>query len=300
LRDQLFPSGTLGLRVLHTPSKPIVDIIFVHGLTGNSYGTWLEERSETYWPVGLLREDVQNARIMTYGYDADVIKLRGQVSDNNLRGYSTSLLEDLSATRSRDKSVRLSFVQNALCSLCYQEKRKIIFIVHSLGGLLLKKALCISEGSSHEHLKELDRCTIGIIFLGTPHRGSDIASLPDMALKALRAFGKQSNRDLTPLFDRNSTELENISRDFAEWVNKNRGRFNAMCFYEELGMEGIGKVRQYPDLCSNLPGCTANNSYVLKVVSKESARIDGYPDSTIHANHKVRRSISRCFACCYH
>jgi hypothetical protein len=159
----------------------------------------------------------------------------------------------------------LFFFYNALCSLRYQEKRKIVFIVHSLGGLLLKKALCISEGSSHEHLKELDRCTIGIIFLGTPHRGSDIASLPDMALKALRAFGKQSNRDLVPLFDRNSTELENISRDFAEWVNKNRGRFNAMCFYEELGMKGIGKVRQYPYRCSTPSGCTANNLMYLRL-----------------------------------
>jgi protein SERAC1 len=140
--------------------------------------------------------------------------------------------------------------QTPFTNFVTKDKRKIIFIVHGLGGLLLKKALCLSNGSSHEYLKELDHCTIGIIFLGTPHRGSDVASLPQVAFNVLKAFGKQGNKDLLELFDRNSTELENISRDFAEWVNKNRSHFNMMCFYEELGVKGIGKVRWYPYLCS--------------------------------------------------
>lgn len=106
LRNQLFPDGHIdGLRVLHEPPNPIVDIIFIHGLTGNSFDTWFEEGSTTYWPKHLLSKDVPNARIMAFGYDADVMKVIKHVSTDNLRGYATNLLENLSAKRVKDKSV---------------------------------------------------------------------------------------------------------------------------------------------------------------------------------------------------
>ena len=63
-------NGTLGLRVLYTPENPIVDVIFIHGLTGNSFNTWYEEESGTYWPVDLLAHKdrgTRNARILTFG-----------------------------------------------------------------------------------------------------------------------------------------------------------------------------------------------------------------------------------------
>jgi len=108
--EELFPSGdTLGLRVLYTPtdtSNTLVDIIFVHGLTGNSYNTWLETKSDIYWPVHLLRHDVPNARIMAFGYDADVAKLLGPVGQSNIREHASTLLEELAHRRVGAESVR--------------------------------------------------------------------------------------------------------------------------------------------------------------------------------------------------
>jgi hypothetical protein len=113
--EELFPSGdTLGLRVLYTPtdtSNTLVDIVFVHGLTGNSYNTWLEANSGTYWPVHLLRQSVPNARIMAFGYDADVAKFLGPVSQNNLRDHASTLLGDLARIRRKTDSVRTSLVR---------------------------------------------------------------------------------------------------------------------------------------------------------------------------------------------
>ena len=104
-RQRLFPSGeTYGLRVLHDPAEPLVDIIFVHGLTGDSYHTWLEAESGIYWPVHLLSNDVPDARIMTYGYDADVTKFLGPVSQNNLRDHDEALLGELAGVRPEDDS----------------------------------------------------------------------------------------------------------------------------------------------------------------------------------------------------
>jgi hypothetical protein len=108
--EELFPGGdTLGLRVLYTPtdtSNTLVDIIFVHGLTGNSYNTWLEANSDIYWPVHLLRHDVPNARIMAFGYDADVAKLLGPVGQSNIREHASTLLEELAHRRVGAESVR--------------------------------------------------------------------------------------------------------------------------------------------------------------------------------------------------
>lgn len=106
LREQLFPNGQIyGLRILYEPAEPLVDIVFVHGLTGNSYDTWLEPESQTYWPVHLLSKDVPDARIMAFGYDADVTKFLGPVSQNNLRDHATGLLGRLAAVRGKDDSV---------------------------------------------------------------------------------------------------------------------------------------------------------------------------------------------------
>jgi hypothetical protein len=116
-RHQLFPNGqTYGLRALYEPaasSEALVDIIFVHGLTGDSYTTWLEAESGTYWPVHLLSRSLPNARIMSFGYDADVAKFLGPVSQNNLRNHASTLLEELAALRAEDNSVRSSLICRA-------------------------------------------------------------------------------------------------------------------------------------------------------------------------------------------
>jgi len=102
------------LRVLHNPAEPLVDIIFVHGLTGDSYNTWLEAESGIYWPVHLLSKDVPDARIMTFGYDADVTKFLGPVSQNNLCNHASALLKELAAVQSEDDFSVCSFLHYSI------------------------------------------------------------------------------------------------------------------------------------------------------------------------------------------
>ena len=108
-QEDLFPDNqTHGLRVLYQPPSPLVDIIFVHGLTGDSYNTWLQPTSRIYWPVQLLSKDISDARIMTFGYDADVTKFLGPVGQNNLRDHASNLIAELAARRAEDNSVSSS------------------------------------------------------------------------------------------------------------------------------------------------------------------------------------------------
>ncbi|KAI9733944.1 MAG: hypothetical protein M1834_002599 [Cirrosporium novae-zelandiae] len=87
---ELFPNRYhYGLRILYEPTvehvEPSVDIIFIHGLMGNSYGTC--------------------ARILAFGYDADVTRFLGPVGQGNLRDHASALNGDLVRLRAKDKSV---------------------------------------------------------------------------------------------------------------------------------------------------------------------------------------------------
>ncbi|KAL8913270.1 MAG: hypothetical protein Q9171_001917 [Xanthocarpia ochracea] len=61
----------LGIETLDSGKSAIVDIVFVHGLTGHRHRTWTAPGATEPWPKVLLPQDIPNARIITYGYDAD-------------------------------------------------------------------------------------------------------------------------------------------------------------------------------------------------------------------------------------
>lgn len=102
---ELFPHNQVyGLRVLYTPPSPLIDIIFTHGLTGHPYSTWAAG-TDTFWPTQLLPRDIPNARILSFGYDADVMRFFGPVGQNSVREHAGSLISDLAAVRAEDDSV---------------------------------------------------------------------------------------------------------------------------------------------------------------------------------------------------
>lgn len=74
-----------------------VDIIFVHGLRGSSIRTWSE--GNVCWPRDLLKEDIPNARVITWGYHSGVARLFRYTSLESVYGHAETLLEDISALR---------------------------------------------------------------------------------------------------------------------------------------------------------------------------------------------------------
>jgi hypothetical protein len=97
-----------GLRLVYECSEKsaiVADIVFVHGLTGGSAKTWFDAPSGIYWPSDLLAKDLPNVRILAFDYDADVTKLLGAVSQNNLCSHAEALLSDLAALRDSTGSV---------------------------------------------------------------------------------------------------------------------------------------------------------------------------------------------------
>jgi len=77
-----------------------------------------------YWPAELLPVDFKSCRVLTFGYDSHVSRFfDGPANKNGILEHGNDLLKRLEAARR----------EGTACT------RKIIFIVHSLGGLILKE-----------------------------------------------------------------------------------------------------------------------------------------------------------------
>ncbi|KAM7206126.1 hypothetical protein V8F20_002908 [Naviculisporaceae sp. PSN 640] len=211
-------------------SSPSVDIVFVHGLRGHYLNTWSatdEHGSHVFWPGDLLREDIEEARVISWGYDAMAASAQpgSAVSQNSIFGHAGTLLNDLA-----DRRIDVP-------------KRPIIWIGHSLGGLVIKEAI-IRAASSTTHgrdprLGNLYTSTIGVIFMGTPHRGSPKASLGESAARfTSRLLAAGSNMQVLGNLRPDSHALEKQLHDFVTVSS----HIPVVCFYEELKTGRAGMI----------------------------------------------------------
>lgn len=129
-RSPLANRDPFGLTVLYTPESGYkLDIIFVHGLGGTSRMTWSRGRNLNYfWPQVFLPKEPEicdNARISTFGYNSSVFKGSGRTTISIL-DFAKGLLFDLKyASDDVGKNLDVG-------------AKPIIFVVHSMGGLIVK------------------------------------------------------------------------------------------------------------------------------------------------------------------
>ncbi|KAM0444397.1 hypothetical protein ACHAO4_010198 [Trichoderma viride] len=112
--------GFTGITTLYSPppDEHIIDIIAISGIGGHAFGSFKERGGNHMWLRDALPKDIPTARIITYGYNSTI-------------AHSASMqnLEDL-ATSFRDSLLPL---------VGSDTLRPIIFIGHSLGGLIVKQ-----------------------------------------------------------------------------------------------------------------------------------------------------------------
>jgi predicted alpha/beta-fold hydrolase len=103
-------------------ASAVVDIVALHGLNGHWNDTWTSPISGANWlkDEGFLPTQVPNARIMSYGYNSSVF---GTTAEADINSFAEQLLNQLQGRRSSIE----------------EKKRPIIFICHSLGGIVAKK-----------------------------------------------------------------------------------------------------------------------------------------------------------------
>ena len=77
----------------------------MHGLNGHREKSWTDSESKILWLQDLLPLQLPNARVLTFGYDADTLKLSG-VSQLGLHDHAASLVAELLRVRTEPEVIR--------------------------------------------------------------------------------------------------------------------------------------------------------------------------------------------------
>ena len=205
------PNERPSLDVVASPEQGCIgELVFVHGLGGNSHGTWLSKTTKFFWPKDLARQFPRLA-VYSVNYNADPTEWTSP----------SMSVPEMGAT-----------VADALLSR-HQNSRPIVFITHSLGGLVVKQLLRQSADSiTGAPVARLIADTVGVVFIATPHAGAGLADVVNAVFRLLGV--SQQVRDLSAA-NALLTDLNRWYRDNA----KSRGISTAI-FYEK---DSVGPTR---------------------------------------------------------
>ncbi|KFZ13299.1 hypothetical protein V501_03760 [Pseudogymnoascus sp. VKM F-4519 (FW-2642)] len=187
-----------------------VDIVLVHGLNGHPQNTWTAKNG-VFWPSQLLPLTLRQAkaRVLVYGYNADVYTFGSDksASSDMIHQHAQSLLTGLSMERMSEE----------------KEENAIIWVAHSLGGILVKRALELSNdltSKSADPSRSIYVSTYGIIFLGTPHLGADGAKWGQVLHSLVRTVMPkkivETEDQLLKTLQNNNETLQNINLHFLD------------------------------------------------------------------------------------
>ena len=231
-------------------------IVFVHGLNGNSIKSWTSTGQKSpCWPKDFLPKRFPFARIMTFGYAANVVS---DTSEGRIATFAENLLGALYGERSyrRVCSPQLPLLFGGSPRLSnLPGGHKTADLRLSQHGRDCRKASALSLAACHsipfanfqalvvararKIYKPIARATRSIVFMATPHRGSDAAYWGEIARK-LSSFlrASRSSTDAVKELKAFSTVLKDISDDFVNIASS----YNFVSFYEQKETNPFGIV----------------------------------------------------------
>lgn len=282
-----------GLTEVSSPRPAAVDIVFVHGLNGDPHNTWTSEKSATFWPAKLLPPmlEEERARLLVYGYDADVTSFTDGASKDKIHNHAEHLVAELAANRRIRKAT----------------ERPIIFVAHSLGGLVVKRALIHSSeirGQKIEHLRSIYVSTYGILFLGTPHKGADVAEwgsrLGWICGAVMPKKFLDSQPQLVDSLKKENETLQNIDRQFVQLMIK----FHVFFFHEAKPTDLKGTLRFIVDEESASPtvqeveraAIQADHSHMCKFENESSPGFDIVTEAIQRYCEEAPDAVRRCWS----
>ena len=137
-------------------------------------------------------------RVMTFGYESKISRGYKAVNQGDIFSHARNLLYAVEAKRRQ------------------APQRPLLFIAHSLGGILVKEALRRSETDPDPRIKKIFEALTGVFFFGTPHRGSKAwADFGETVTKvASLILGVDTNANMLRSLLPTSAELELCQESF--------------------------------------------------------------------------------------
>jgi hypothetical protein len=189
------------------------DVVFVHGLGGNPREYWMADKSkpDTFWPAW-IGQDVPDVGVWSLGYDAAKFAWQGSAMPLADRAKNGLALMDADGIGNRP----------------------IVFITHSMGGLVVKQMIRHGLDLGDARWEAIARRTKGVCFIATPHSGADLANF----IKFLASF-------LTTVAVEDLRANDSRLRELNEWYRFhafNNFRTEVYCEKEKTGWKGLGVI----------------------------------------------------------
>ena len=155
------------------------------------------------------------------------------------------------------------------------------------GATNTSQAVILSDNSPEKDHRQIAERTHGIVFLGTPHAGSDFTGFAKALTNIVScSIVKKPNKAILDVLTRQSQVLASIQKDFQNLLElrqqNHKPPITIHCCQEELPVAGTGHVctSQSPDFL------VLAHVSSQRVVTPDSAAFPGYhTSSTIPANH---------------
>ncbi len=131
-------------------------VVFIHGLRRLGHKVWMSGKPPELWPLW-LSGDIDRLGIWSVEYDS---------APTLWRGHSMA---------------RVDRANNVLARLLAESRLRkgdVAFVAHSFGGLVFEQILRVANERSpaEPEVAEFLRRVSRVTFLGTPHRGADLAT----------------------------------------------------------------------------------------------------------------------------
>ncbi|RPB08258.1 hypothetical protein P167DRAFT_512474, partial [Morchella conica CCBAS932] len=191
-----------------------VDIVAVHGLGSNPDWAWTHEETGAMWLKHFLPKACPRARIMAFNHNS-AWDINAPVKSVDVCGQQ--LLDALNTSRA-------------------ETDRPIIFIGHSFGGIIIKKALVIAGQKSFDsRYVALKKSMLGAIFLGVPHDGSRLTLIGKLI--SYSSYWLGSSTELLEALEPGAKSLRELNDSFL----KGYGRYDLVGFFETFksGIWGV-------------------------------------------------------------
>ncbi|KAK1983503.1 ankyrin repeat-containing domain protein [Colletotrichum cereale] len=275
-----------GLKELYNPEKeknPVnieVDIVFVPGLGAHPEDSWKSD-SGFNWATGIydgvtknssestnkkdgLARDFPRARILLYQYESAWIgdlKVRAF-----LRDIAKSMLESLQASREKIRD------------------RPIVFIGHSMGGLVIAQAISLAADALRDHFPRMFECVAGCAFFGTPFDGAHVAAVASMLGDIGEKLGVTKSSELVKMMTPGNESLRDLRNDLLRLSHKLSPAIKLACFYENHPTDFTRE--RYGTAMSKIAK-TIIPKKAQEFVTRESATLGGDKEEMgLAANHR--------------